>query len=98
VMMILQKRAQCVCREVAVAQDLRDDPGSQGFASMDRYHRRSPIGMPEEVVAASYSNGTEAGRNESRNQLGTGETRQAGHDAKRTRCTPTKSSVSLVSP
>jgi hypothetical protein len=49
-------------------------------------------------VAAAHTNDSEPGRGESCHEIGTGETRQAGHDAKRTRCTPTKSSVSLVSP
>jgi len=96
--MALQQGAQCFCREVAVAQDLRDDPGAQRLTRMGRHHSRAPISMTEEVVAAAHTNDSEPGRGESCHEIGTGETRQAGHDAKRTRCTPTKSSVSLVSP
>lgn len=72
----LQEREQCFCREIAVTKDLRDDPGAERLARMGRHHSRAPIRMTEEVVAAPHSNNSEPGRRESRDEVGTGETRQ----------------------
>ena len=59
---------------------------------------RPAVLVANEVMTALHSDDLEPGFGECRNQLWSGEAGEAGPDASRTRCTPTKSSVSVVSP
>ncbi len=46
--------------QVAVVEDFRHQPGSDGFTRVRRNYRDSTIGMPEEVVTSRYTDHLEA--------------------------------------
>ena len=61
-------------------------------------HGRSAVGVSQEMVTASHPDHLESHLGERHEQFVPDEARQARHDANRTRCTPTKFSVSPGSP
>lgn len=79
-------------RELRIAQDLRQQPGADGLTGVDGNRGSATIGMPEEVMAATYPHHREPRPGERPNEVLTCNGEASGHRVvRRTRWTPTNS-------
>jgi hypothetical protein len=72
-------------RQVAVAQDLREQAGTDRLATVNRYDRAAAIRVPEEMVASSDSNHSEALLPQGLYDALAGERREVAHAGTETR-------------
>lgn len=76
-------------RQVAVAQDLREQAGTDRLPTVNRYDRTAAIRVPQEMMASSDPNQNEALLVQGFDETLTGERRKVAHTGTVTRWTPT---------
>ena len=82
---LLEETGQLVAADLAVAEDLGHQSRAYGLAGVRGNNRRTPVRVPEEVVATSNSHDDEPGAFQTLNELPACDDRQAGHAGTETR-------------
>jgi len=84
-----QRLSQIGAGDLAVAQNLRQQAGADGFTAMNWRHGATSIVMAEEMMTAFDADNLKAHPPQRPEQLRTADRRKRAHAGTRTRCTPT---------